>query len=509
MQSFLRRLRIGLRLIVILFVLAFVLGDNSPDNSRKGRIEAVVTPYEFNYVAWELETLWEKFEQEFFGYHAYIPTDQQYDIVLDYLNLVGKIWELDQQIETMYSDPAIANPREASSELRQRRDRFERERYELQSLAEPAIEKIVSSVLEDEGFGLMGQMVPPVSFRFSEPPDVLVVSPRAIIRQDFSISLEPLEIEKQSELEAEVEAVSPDDAAYITGVGGVGIWPAMVEETRYPAIAFEVVAHEWSHHYLIAFPLGYGYFDSPVTRNINETTATIFGNAVALRVLEKFYAEEVAAGEIWVPDYPTLVDFRPTQAISQKRENPDTASVFDRKIIEDWTAQQRRARLTANFLVQSGRVQAAELALNAWEAMRESRSIEIPRNPDMPQPPERAQAINRTRVTVDYLLALGQVDAAEADMEATRQQLGMRVLNQAWFAFNGGYQADPAQGGGVVQTIIDVADPAYGGDPTGPAIHEIYALAPDLHSFMHLMRDVTDRESLIQALLEARGRWGN
>ena len=39
------------------------------------------------------------------------------------------------------------------------------------------------------------------------------------------------------------------------------------------AFAFEVIAHEWTHHYLYFFPLGLDYNDSGEIRTINETTA--------------------------------------------------------------------------------------------------------------------------------------------------------------------------------------------------------------------------------------------
>src|SRR5690606_25008448 len=89
-----------------------------------------------------------------------------------------------------------------------------------------------------------------------------------------------------------------------------------------------------------------------------------------------------------------------------------------------------------------------------------------PPDPNAAPPPPPAfdlgAEMHETRVTVDQLLADGRVEEAEAYMEARRQVFVangylIRKLNQAYFAFYGGYQA-----GGV---------PGVGGeDPIGPAL---------------------------------------
>ncbi|MBI5931956.1 MAG: hypothetical protein HY862_21790 [Chloroflexi bacterium] len=446
------KVKIYLRAGLLIVVLAFTLKDGLPDRSRSGRIHTAAHPYEFNYVAWEVEALWSKARQSMWGYQSYVPEKDRKAVILEYIDLVGQMFDLEAQLEATYTNPSSAD----RNDLRRQIARLDKSRAELQPIVEPMIESQVSTVLAEQGFGVLGQIVPPVSFRFLEPPDVLVVSPREVIRQDFAISLRSLNVDEAPQLEKRVEIASPNDSAYVTSIGGVGIWPAMVIETRYPAYAFEIVAHEWSHHYLFMFPLGLDYLALPETRIINETTATVFGNAMALLVLDRFYHQEVEDGSIWVPDYPTLADFQP-----QTTDNSSTPE-----------------------------------------------TTEPHRDPDGPRPTTRGTIINRTRITADYLLALGRVDAAEAYMESRRQWLGMRVLNQAWFAFNGGYQADPGQGGGVsLTTTVDVTDPTYPGDPIGPAIHEIAELAPNLADFLNIMRDVTTRRELIETLIEARSRW--
>lgn len=504
-----RKLSMIVRVILLITFLLFTIKDGKPDTSRSGIIKAQIEGYEFNYIAWELDALWQKAKQELFGFQAYATDEEGKEIVIDYLILVGQIMDVEVQIEAIYADPTISNPAEASRDLQRQRDRLEARRRDLQPLAEPIIERQVSAVLADEGFGTYGQILPPVSFRFVDPPDVLVVSPRNIIRQDFAISLRPITVTEREALENRVETASAHDSAYVTGIGGVGIYPAMIIETRFLAIAFEIVAHEWSHHYLFLFPSGMEYLVRPETRIINETTAEVFGNAVGLKVLERFYSDEVAQGLIFVPNYPTLADFQgdvqPTSIIDPDSFSPLVYS--DMPIAIDL---QTRSRSTADYLLSVERNHAAQQTLDSWQLLvRQRFGATINQNTDVIRQGDRGTEINRTRITTDYLLLHGQVDAAEAFMESRRQWLGMRVLNQAWFAFNGGYQADPGQGGGVslAPVILDVTDPNFVGDPTGPAIHEIMALAPTFQDYLVLMRDVTTHQELIQALIEARQRW--
>jgi hypothetical protein len=80
-----------------------------------------------------------------------------------------------------------------------------------------------------------------------------------------------------------------------------------------------------------------------------------------------------------------------------------------------------------------------------------------------------------TRLTVDRMLAEGQVEAAEQYMEQRRQvfwENGYRIrkLNQAYFAFYGAYADEP---GG-----------AAGEDPVGAAVRDLRANSPTLSTFI-------------------------
>jgi hypothetical protein len=92
-----------------------------------------------------------------------------------------------------------------------------------------------------------------------------------------------------------------------------------------------------------------------------------------------------------------------------------------------------------------------------------------------------------TRIEVDRLLAEGKIEEAERYMEARRQQFvahgyPIRKLNQAYFAFYGGYAGEP---GG-----------AAGADPIGPMLRELRANSPSLRVFLERVSRITEYEDL-------------
>jgi len=95
-----------------------------------------------------------------------------------------------------------------------------------------------------------------------------------------------------------------------------------------------------------------------------------------------------------------------------------------------------------------------------------------------------------TRLEVDRLLAAGEVEEAEAYMEARRQEFvengyALRALNQAYFAFHGSYGTSAAST-----------------DPIGPKLQQLRERSPDIPSFLKTVRSFTSAEDLDAALLD-------
>jgi hypothetical protein len=106
--------------------------------------------------------------------------------------------------------------------------------------------------------------------------------------------------------------------------------------------------------------------------------------------------------------------------------------------------------------------------------------------PDPPPFDFRAE-MAATRVEADRLLAAGQVEEAEAYMEARQaffwdNGYRIRKINQAYFAFYGAYADQPG---------------ATGSDPIGPAVNEVRAQSTSLRAFMDEVAGITSLEGLL------------
>ena len=120
-------------------------------------------------------------------------------------------------------------------------------------------------------------------------------------------------------------------------------------------------------------------------------------------------------------------------------------------------------------------------------------SAEAPNTASPPPAPVfdfRAE-MHATRVRVDALLAEGEIEEAEAYMEARRlffwdQGYAIRKLNQAYFAFYGSYADTPI-------------GPA-GEDPVGAAVRELRARSASLIDFVNRMAWLTSFEDLQNVL---------
>lgn len=408
--------------VALVVALAAALGDGIVrDVTQRDHLVTLAQDALFDYLSWEIEALWGKARQELLGVHPYLDEETRRQRTIAYLDTLREARALEREIEAIYADPAEPDPAAASAALAAARDRLRATLAADQPLVEGVIEGQVSAVLAGAGFATLGQVLPPVSMHFSQVPTLLVVSPRDHIEMENSVSLDPLTIAQREALEDQVDAAL-GVSSLVVPLGGVGLYPSMIVETDSLARAFEVTAHEWAHHYLMAFPLGLEYTLRPETRAINETVATFFGRAVAQQVMARFYPEHAA------PQYPSFLAATGTTAL-------DTPAAFD-----------------------------------------------------------FGQALYETRAAVDAMLARGEIEAAETYMEQQRRLFvahgyPIRKLNQAYFAFHGGYQGEPG---------------ASGADPIGPAVEELLALSPGLEDWLRQMRTITTRASLLDALDAAR-----
>ncbi len=421
-------------------MLALLQHSSYPLGLRWNAVAVLASDYQFDYVTWELGAVGVKVEQSLYGLHPFMSEAARADLVRAYMNDLAEAQRLDGQISAIYADPAQPNALAASAELRTRRDALRADLEGRQSLVESILEGQVAAVLVEQGFGQLGQVLPPVSAHFTRVPNLLVVSPRDQIRFDVSINLNPLSTDQMAALEARIDA-EQNVSSLIVPLGGIALYPAMVLETASIPGALDTIAHEWLHHYLFFFPLGLSYFSGDgfagETRIINETTAALFGQEVGRLALAKFY-----------PDLAVRLS-SPLNLPIAWRGDLNTAA----------------ASLTRGGAVRSRWVQAVPFDFN--------------------------REMDTTRRQVDALLAEGKVDEAEAYMEERRRLFVengyvIRKLNQAFFAFYGGYQAGGTAGAG-------------GSDPIGPAVLALRQASPTLHDWIVTLRGITTREQLLAA----------
>jgi malate synthase len=305
---------------------------------------------------------------------------QQVDFVRDTMRRLSDFQRLEAEVRNIYIDPDVDDPDGASAELRARRDQVRREVVARQSLAEAILQEQIEVIYREEGFDVGGQVWPPLRFRFTPLPYLLIISPRDRIERIDQRELQTgLPVDQQDHIERAVSARF-DVSSLVTPIGGLGAYPTMIPETPSIRYAIDVAAHEWVHNYLLLSPVGLNYNADPVARVINETTASIVEEEIGRRVLERFY--------------PDLAP-QPQPQRQPAASAPSAAEKGDEPPPFDFRLEMRETRLRVDDLLAAGKIDAAE------SYMEERRKLFV----------ENGYQI--------------------------------RKLNQAFFAFHGAYNAEP------------------------------------------------------------------
>jgi len=413
--------RYGIAITLLVSLLIFFTPRSTVQITIDHAIAYEVSEFQFDYIGWTIGALHAKAMQTLYGQHPFINETDRVQLVRDYMNDLAYLHGIEGQIGQFYNDPNIEDAEVITADLRQERDTLRAELSQKQSTIEAILEGQVATILVERGFGHAGQLLPPMAMRFTRVPNLLVISPRDHIELQKTINLYAMPIDDIERMESRLYQ-EYDVASLIVPLGGIALYPAMVLETSNIPWVIETFAHEWLHHYLFAFPLGLQYFS----------------------------ADGAMAGE--------------TRII-----NETTADLFGKEI--------SRLVLERYYpdLLPPPPIQSTDTS-----------------SPIMtPEPPvfDFGAEMNETRVTLDAFLANGQVNEAEAYMEERRilffdNGYRIRKLNQAYFAFYGGYQGGGAPG-------------VAGEDPIGPAIRNIRETSEDLHTFIITMRTITTREQLL------------
>ncbi len=299
--------------------------------------------YRFAYVSWVTNALFEKGSSAISGDHRKLNTADASQYVRDYFALVSQAQHLEREIEVIYTDPdqATDDADLLVEELTNLRADMETRRNTVEAI----LQAQVTNVLLSEGFGVAGQIVPPVAMSITALPERMIVSRRDKIEQIEFADLAPNTALADIETLENTVDTELDVASLVVPLGGLSLYPAMVYETTSLSFTINTTAHEWAHHYLMARPLGTHYFENPETQVINETTANIVGKEISAKVVALHY--------------PELIPPPPTEP-SPEQDTPTAppAPVFD------FREQMRITRIRVDELLEAGEIEQAEAYMN-------------------------------------------------------------------------------------------------------------------------------------------------
>jgi hypothetical protein len=179
---------------------------------------------------------------------------------------------------------------------------------------------------------------PPVDFKLTSPPRLLVRSPRDTIKRSGDTLLKNgLTLREIERIERETDSQAM--VSLIVSIGGLAAYPAIVRDDRpYDAI-LETTAHEWVHHYLAFYPLGQQWGKGGEAERLNETTANIAGRELAALIRKR---------------HP--VKLTETESGRPPPAKPPTV---------DFNKEMRKLRLEVDALLKDGKVEEAERTMEA------------------------------------------------------------------------------------------------------------------------------------------------
>lgn len=335
----LKRLWVFSQLFLLMLGLVLVIAPEWPVFADEWhQLKRLIGLGEFDFLVWEVEAIISKGEAELVGGHLYLDEATRREIVLSYLQRVDEARQVSNEIALLFAESTVTEPFAAAAPLQSQLDILRADVAQLQPLAESILQEQIASVLLDEGFSPIGQTFPPVLSRISPLPLLLVVSRRDRIEELYRVSLVPGQTTPEIEtLEATIYN-QLDRSALVVPLGGIGTYPAMILETTNLVFLTDVIAHEWAHNWLTLRPLGLNYNADSTMRVINETVASVFGEAIGLKVLERYYPDLVPP-----PPSPVLPNSEP--------QAPPTF---------DFRAEMSTTRIQAEKLLAEGKITEAE-----------------------------------------------------------------------------------------------------------------------------------------------------
>lgn len=305
------------------------------------RLHVLTAEYSFDFFTWTFNAVWVKLTQSSMVAPHYFDKKAQHKLITEYLSTLKDYEATEEKIKLIYSDPSVQNPSASSVSLRNQLSSLSGRMSALAPFAEAVLEMQVTTVINDLGLTSGGQPLPWVLYHSSALPQNLVISLRQKIGQQTNFVLTPITVERAANLETRVDK-KLNVSSLVVDIGGLAAYPTMIMFTPNLAWLTNTIAHEWAHIYLGQRPLGNNY-DTPETRTMNETTASIAGTEIGQLVMKRYFPELLNA----LPANNKLISLH-------------DASAFSKGVSFDFRTEMHTTRIHTDELLAQGKVEEAE-----------------------------------------------------------------------------------------------------------------------------------------------------
>lgn len=307
-----------------------------PDSRRFNPAQREGAPYLYNITLWELSNFADKWTAKAKSLMNRDAVAARVRDTRDYFTVNKEM----AHVRGRLRQASARDMHEETAKMQALLDDTEAQAESLSAGAEETVEAYISAVLIEEDLGMFGDVVfPPVDVRLTQPPKLLIVSPReridrkhdVLLRSDMTLS----------ERERVEYRIFRDDnmSALVEDIGGLATYPASVANGYPIRWTVQAAAHEWLHHYFFFKPLGQHMFDNDDMFQLNETIANVAGREIGDRAYEAM-AEDSLVQE---------------QAYAGAATNgADKPPPFD------FATEMRETRLTVDDMLAAGRIEEAE-----------------------------------------------------------------------------------------------------------------------------------------------------
>ncbi len=292
-------MRKGLLIIIVVLSVASLVSGCTPSRNFNSSLKAIVQPYNFSIVKWELKAIFEEVKQLIVDNRT--AGDNSISEVIGYFSIGEEARNKKAEIDAANSGSQKNDLALLETELRE----LEAQRQALEGTVERVIRRQVREILSQQGIfhpvdRYIGLKVgfPPLNFQLGTPPHLLVVSPRDRIESIREIVLlQNIGVEEMASIETMVDEL--EVSSLVVELGGFGgTYPAFVTNEASLQFIIDTATEEWLHQYLTFTPLGFRYLLdlAGISRNyeiatINETVAGMISKEIGAIVYEQYYSE--------------------------------------------------------------------------------------------------------------------------------------------------------------------------------------------------------------------------